>query len=293
MGEFSDIVYRPPIEAESLVLEISKGCSYGKCIFCQYEADKTPLEILSKEEINRQLMLLSINGFGNPNVFLAGGNVFAFKTKFLVEIISSIKIFLPDVKNIRMYARAEDILNKTKEDLKILKTAGIDILYLGIESGNDEILKILNKNTNRKRMLEALNILDSVGIKYGLSSIIGAGGKEYTKDNAIDTASFYSQVHPDSVRVMMLTVFKNSTLEKIIDEKKFTMLNAREMLEELILLIENINAKDKFLFSAAHVSNLVPILGYLPSDKEKMLEDLKTNIKNFDENSKLKNPEKW
>ncbi|SHK14616.1 radical SAM protein [Hespellia stercorisuis] len=274
-----NIVYRPPVEAASMILEVSIGCSYGKCTFCQYLADKIPLQLIPREELISNLINLSLTGSTTPDLFLTGGNVLAFKTAYLLDTFNLVHMYLPYVQNFRMYARADDVLHKSREELSALASAGLDILYIGIESGNNEVLTLCNKGETRDQMLESLSILEECGIQYGLSSILGLGGKEHSREHTEDTISFYNQTSPASIRVMTLTPFDHSPLADAIQQGRFHPLVQKEILEEELLLLENLKLlSNECLFVANHVSNAVPLIGFLPSNQEQLITILKNNI---------------
>lgn len=140
MYTLEETIYRPPLEEHSALLEVSVGCSYGRCTFCHYSNGNTPLQLIPTEIIADNLEEMAQEGITQTRMFLTGGNVFAFKTRFLVDLFAFVRQYLPQIKEFCMYSRADDILHKSGEQLKQLKSAGLDTLYVGVESGNDEIL---------------------------------------------------------------------------------------------------------------------------------------------------------
>ncbi len=277
-----DVVYRPPPEQNSVLLEIATGCSYGKCDFCRYSTGEEPLCLISPELIQRNIYILSQAYPGSERMFLLGGNVLAFKTEFLCKLFQEIKLIFPSIRTISMYARAKDVLNKSVEQLMSLRELGMDTLYIGIESGSNRILKIHNKGISSGEMLAALMKLDKLGIPYGLSFIIGLGGKGSYHENATESSNFINKTYPQSIRLMTLTVFTGTVLERKIQLGDFVLQDEYESLLEEEILIKNLelDAVDT-LFVANHVSNRVPLLGLLPRDKARILKELRTEIDSY------------
>ena len=293
MYTLEETIYRPPLEEHSALLEVSVGCSYGRCTFCHYSNGNTPLQLIPTEIIADNLEEMAQEGITQTRMFLTGGNVFAFKTRFLVDLFAFVRQYLPQIKEFCMYSRADDILHKSGEQLKQLKSAGLDTLYVGVESGNDEILKLCNKGETSETIIRALHVLDDNGIRYGLSSILGLGGRELSECNALDTAELYNSVSPASIRVMTLTPMEGTPLMAEVKSGRFDMLTVREVLQEEITLIKNIELGNRCRFVANHVSNSNAVCGWLPEDKEKMLKKLYAALDSSGGGKSGYEPEQW
>jgi radical SAM superfamily enzyme YgiQ (UPF0313 family) len=269
-------VYRPPVEAASILLEVSLGCSYGKCTFCQYADGKTPLQLISPEILGDNLAEMAKDNVQGNRMYLLGGNVLAFKTRYLLDVFQYVQGYLPAIRQFAMYGRADDVLHKSDRQLTALKDAGLHTVYIGVESGKDTVLKNIRKGETRELILRALHKLDEIGIAYGLSSILGLGGPDLWKEHSLATASFYNQVRPASIRVMTLTVMAGTPLEKAVQEGSFRLMDPRDVLKEEILLLENIHYDSiSCWFTGSHVSNSVPVEGYIPEDQKKMIDSLR------------------
>lgn len=281
-----EIVYRPPLEATSILLDVASGCSWSRCTFCREEV-RQRYRVSDLETIHRKLQLLAtLPGIADHRtLFILGENSLGLPTDFLLSIFADIHRFLPHVENINMYARVKEVLDKGEDDLRRLKEQGMGDLYIGVESGSNRVLKNCCKGTSVAMMKKCFGLLDQVGIPYALSSIIGLGGKELTAEHAIQTARFYNSVHPKSIRVMTLTPVHGSTLQKQILEGSFTELTAAEALLEERLFLEHLEVENCLLIGT-HISNNVPLLGMLPGDKER-LKDL------LDEAIVSHNPDFW
>lgn len=265
-----DIIYRPPFEAESMLIEVTIGCTYGKCTFCMCSSGEREFEMIPMDTLEENIQILGIHEWHKTSAFLLGENVFALSTERLKAIFQLINKYAPNVNKISMYSRAVDVLSKSKAELMQLKILGLGDLYIGIESGNDEILKACEKGETVAELREALNLLDEMKIGYGLSSIFGLGGKKRWQENAIDTAEFYNSVNPKNIRVMTLTALENTKLFTQIQSGEFIEQSPGEILLEERLFLENLNVTD-CVFLGTHVSNNVPLVGILPKHKEALL----------------------
>ena len=284
MATLEETVYRPPLENESALLEISLGCSYGRCTFCRYSDGNTPLQLLSPEMLCENLEELVAQGEQAKRMFLLGGNVLAFKSRYLADIFRLVRRYLPGVTQFSMYARADDVAQKTDEQLEELRRGGLDTLYIGVESGNARILENCRKGETPKEIVAALHRLDRVGLSYGLSSILGLGGREMWWQNALDTAALYNEVNPISIRVMTLTPMAGTPLAVEAATGSFRPLTPRQALEEERLLLEAISKTHApCLFVGTHVSNSVPVKGMLPRDRDRMIEALSNAIAGADD----------
>ena len=295
MSTLDEIVYRPPLEANSALLEVSSGCSYGQCTFCQYADNKTPLQMMPPEVICDNLEELVEQKEVATQMFLLGGNVLAFKSRYLLDLFQLVKSYLPQIDSFSMYARADDVLKKNGEQLKSLKEHGLDTLYIGVESGNADILKSVKKGESPQEIIKALNTLDKAGISYGLSSILGLGGPSLWEKNATDTAALYNQVSPVSIRVMTLTPKPGTPLEESVKKGNFKLLSALEILKEELLLLRSIgNLPKECIFVGNHVSNSLSISGTLPREKETLIAKLEQAIKSpMEEGASKGNLTQW
>lgn len=295
MPYIEETLYRPPLESGSLLLEVTIGCSYSQCTFCTYNTGNIALQLIPRKLIGQTLLELSTQDIENTNMFFLGGNVLALSTSYLLDLISYIKTYLPQIQHFRMYARADDILQKSSDELSNLRNAGVDILYVGIESGNDTVLKLCHKGESRSQYLEALKRLDNLHISYGVSSILGLGGKELSKQNAIDTATLYNELHPVSIRIMTLTALEGTPLFSAVEKGLFHLMDNRSILEEELILLQNLhfnkcnNCQD-CLFVANHVSNVLPLVGYLPTDQDSIIDSIQHALTHMDFTSLKPNP---
>ena len=192
-----DTIYLPPHEEGTVPLEVSLGCSWHKCTFCDFARDT--FQIHSLEKIEQSLRVLSSLRPEDSRMFFLGENVFCLSTERLLSIIELAYVYMPNLKEFAMYSRIDDILSKTDEDLLLLRKKGIEALHIGVESGSDSILAERKKGITSAQTVEALLRLDKAGIAYYLTVIPGLGGQTYSYMNAIETARMLNKVHPRNI----------------------------------------------------------------------------------------------
>lgn len=275
MQTFYETIYRPPLEAASSLLELSTGCSWGKCVFCRLAAGDMPLQLASEAVLRQNLLEKSLAGEMPERMFLTGENALSFKTSYLLHVFSLVRAYLPFVREFAMFGRAVDVATKSDGQLRQLKDAGLATVYVGLESGNAETLRRMAKGVTPGELREQLLRLNQAGIGYGLSAIFGLGGVEFSREHALDTASFINSVYPESVRFMTLRPLPDTPLAKMLASGKFRQLSAKEALAEERMLIAGLDpGGHSYRLYANHVSNAVPLLGELPKDRERILKTL-------------------
>ena len=204
----SDTVYPPPLESKSALLEITTGCSYRKCKFCDFPKDTFTISPMT--EIARKIELLRLVIDGNPRLHLLGCNPFCLHTRQLLSILAMIHDRLPCVNEISMYARADDILKKSSDELNALAHAGLTDLHIGLESGSNAVLLLHEKGETIEDIETAMTILERCGIRYHLTAIPGLGGKELSREHAIKTAAVISRHRPMSVWCIALKIWPDT-----------------------------------------------------------------------------------
>jgi radical SAM superfamily enzyme YgiQ (UPF0313 family) len=266
-------VFRPPSEARSLILQATIGCSHNKCTFCITYRDKK-FRIKTFEEIKNDVEKILPYYGDATRIFLADGNALVIPTNDLIKIIHLIKESFPRLERIGIYACPQDILKKSASELKALKNSGLGIIYLGLESGSDPILKKVRKGVSSKRMIEAADRVKEAGIILSVIFILGLGGKEQSKEHAIETARVLTMMNPDYIGALTLMAIKGTEIYDEVKTGKLELLEPRGVFEELHILIENLNLT-KCIFRANHASNYLPVGGTIPDDKPEMLDKIK------------------
>ena len=262
-------IYRPPQEEGCSCLEVALGCSWSQCRFCDFAKDKFQIHPRAKIEWNLRML-----GRLEPNttrLFLLGENAFVMSFEQLADIISMTHEFMPNIKEFSMYARVDDVLRKTPEQLRQLREMGVTDLHIGMESGSDPILLWMNKGVSTFDMLKAFKMLDDAGIGYYVTIILGLGGKAYRNLNAIETARLLNRIHPKCIWALKLKIWDNTPLSKMVKTGEFVPLDRKEILFEERLLLQNLHVEDCFYMDTTVLDRLT-IQGWLPEGKEHMLQ---------------------
>ncbi len=278
--KYEGAVYRPPSEARSFILQVTIGCSHNKCTFCTMYKDKK-FRVRDVSEIVEEIEELSLKYDSSPKkFFLADGDALVLKTKDLQEIILTITKFFPESK-ISSYATAQDIIRKSDDDLALLNSIGLSMIYMGVESGNDAVLKNICKSTTQKEMITAGRKLKKHGFKQSIMIISGLGSIDLLKEHALDSAKVINAIDPDYVSLLTLMIENDSTIFKQIQNGEFTLLSPQQIMEETYLFIENLDVTS-CVFRSNHASNYVSLAATLPREKEELLDSIKESLDNGD-----------
>ena len=282
-------VFRPPSEARSFILRVTRGCAHNKCTYCNMYRG-VPFQILKDEEISRQIALAA--HFGKDRVrrvFLADGDALVLPTAKLLKILQALRDTFPKLQRVSSYAAPKDILRKSEDELRQLKEAGLQLLYYGMETGDDATLKAVNKGVSGEEAVEAGRRVTASGMKLSIMVILGLAGKEGSYRHAIETAKAINIIQPTMWSALCLMLYRGSELLEQFERGEFNPLSPAECMEELYTIMENVNlpADKHCLFRSNHISNYIPLAGTLPKDKQKLLAEIKYSAQEL---SKLK---KW
>lgn len=261
-------IIRPPSEANSIILQVTVGCSHNKCTFCGAYKEKL-FSIKDDTTVDADIQFASEYCKRQHKVFLADGDALIIPFPRLVRIFKQIKQQLPWVRRISLYGSARSIRSKTREELAILKELGLDRVYLGLESGSDAVLAKVKKGETGQSMISAAQHIKQAGLFLSVTVLLGLGEVAGSKDHAIETGKVLSQMMPNQIAALTLMVLGNTQLGREHSSGDFHIPNAYEMLAELKVLVEHIDTPAQF--HANHASNYLPIMGRLPRDKEKIL----------------------
>lgn len=270
--------YRPPFEAGSLLLQATVGCSHNKCSFCTMYRD-VPFSVCPEEQVEADIDEAARRFGDAARVFLENGDAFVLSADRLAKIAGSIRAKLPKVETITMYASILNIRTKTDEELRFLRELGINELNIGVESGLDEALTLLNKTYTASEARDELLRLKAAGFDYGLNIIFGAAGAENRLENAAATAKLLNETQPFLIFTGTVHAEPGCPLHEDIQSGAFTEPTFGEYLEEEEALLEGLMLEDTYFFGA-HPSNVLPMRGILPRDREAMLDAiLETRIR--------------
>ncbi len=278
------LVFRPPSEARSFILRVTIGCSHNMCTFCtMYKGSRYRVRPL--EEIDG---IIERGAAAYPfirRIFLADGDALVLPTDDLIHILRKCYDTFPSITRIGAYATPSDLNRKTPEELRRLKEAGLDILYMGVESGDDDVLRRVKKGTTAALTVKAGQKALAAGMKLSVMIILGLGGQERTTEHAIHTAEVVSAINPTMLSALTLIIPGDAPLYQDVVLGKFTPLTARGFLEELRMILDHTHMTKPCIFRSNHVSNLVPVGGNLPEDKEAMIAVLDRYIP-YEDNSR-------
>ncbi len=289
------IVIRPPVEAYSLLIPVTGGCSWNNCRFCgTYKGIygvRQDYAIRPLEDVLKEIDLKADQGYHGYPVFLAGGNPTSAPTEYLVQIIKYVRLKLRDVVRVSCYAKALDILRKTDDELKQLADAGLTIVYMGLESGSSKVLRIMKKGNNAESMIKAGKKILNAGIKLSLYILLGLGGKKYSEDHVKGTARVLTEINPTMFRFRTLGVIPNTPLWDDWSKGEFQLLSPVEYLMETRDIIANLGDNVTSQVFNDHANNYCYIeTPNIKEDKERFITELNRLINDpIIKNQKAKN----
>ena len=267
-------LYRPPSEAKSTIFQVTLGCSFNECSFCDMYRSKEYSE-RPWEEIKMEIDMAAKQMPETKKIFLADGDALNLQTDYMIKIVKYLYEKFPNLERISCYAMPMNLLKKTPEELKKMHEAGLDMLYLGIESGSDIILKKVTKGATSQTIIRACRKAIDTGYILSCMVILGLGGKTYTKEHIRGTAEVLSAVSPHYSAALTLIIepgVKDEFMTKF--GEPFIPITDSEAIDELENLVANINAKNEIIFRANHGSNAYSVKGTFPQDKDSMLEKI-------------------
>lgn len=278
--DYDTPVFRPPSEAESFILRVTRGCAHNSCTYCNmYRGVK--FEKLSDDQIMRQIaMAYSTDAEGVRRVFLADGDALVLPTERLLNILAVLKKYFPNLERVSSYAAPRDILAKSVEELTELRRAGLALLYYGMESGDAQTLKDIRKGVNDKQSIEAGKRVIAAGMKLSIMIILGIAGKEGSTRHALATAHAINEIKPTMLSALSLMLYRGSELKEQFERGKFHPLTPAQLMEELKLIMEHVDLPESehMIFRSNHVSNYIRLAATLPRDKEQLLKDIDKSI---------------
>lgn len=266
---YEGMIYRPPSEAYSLIVQVTIGCSQNQCIFCNMYKEKR-FRIRKTEEVLEDLQDARSKYKYIEKIFLADGDALICKMSDLETILQFIQDKFPECRQVTLYGSPKSILLKKQEDLEKLRQFGISMIYMGLESGNDEILTYIKKGVTSKEMIEAAHKVTKAKIRLSVTAISGLGGKRLWKEHAKDTGLVLSEMKPDYVGLLTLMIEEGVPLADKIRNGEFELLNPYDILVETKEMLKYMDCPN-CIFRSNHASNYVNLRGTLNEDKESMI----------------------
>ena len=276
--KYDEPVFRPPGEARSAILQATLGCSWNQCVFCEMYTSKK-FKARSFEEIKPEIETLSKVYKGVKKIFLADGDAFVLSANKLIPILNEINNRFGKLQRISSYALPKDILSKSENELKELKNLGLKLLYIGIETGDEELLKLINKGETFNSTIDGILKAHEMGIDTSIMIINGLGGRKFSAQHALNSAKIINKVNPKFLSTLTLSLpygvehFQNRFHGNYIQQ------TIVELFEELKLFIENLDVEN-VIYRSDHVSNNLILKGTLSKDKDKLIDLLNIAIQN-------------
>ncbi len=275
-------VYRPPSEARSLILQVTYGCAHNACTFCDMYKNKRFAK-RPESEVFEDILNYQHKSYVD-RVFLADGNALCLNTDYLQSVLDGFRDNYDRLERVAIYATAKDVKNKSVEDLIRLREHGLKQVYIGIETGSDKVLKLVNKGCTAADVIAAGQKLKRAGIKNSAIIILGIGGVAYSREHAVESARVLNQINPEYLALMTLMIRPGTPLQRQVEDGIFELLSPLQIIEEAQLILQNLDL-DGTLFRANHNSNYVQLRGVLNQDKARLLreiDDLRQRLSNED-----------
>jgi radical SAM superfamily enzyme YgiQ (UPF0313 family) len=278
--------FRPPSEANSLLLRVTRGCPWNRCSFCSmYKTIK--FEIRDLEEVQSDIELArDLYGDKIRTVFIGDSNSLIVKTEMLIKVLNTLFSSFPHIERVTSYSRSKTLFKKPIEDLERIYQSGLTRLHVGLETGDRDLLKEIEKGATPEEMIEAGKKAKKAGFEYSLYVLLGIGGEEKWERHARGTAEVLNQIDPHFIRVRTFIPQPNSPLYEAMMRGDFKSPSAEIILKETKLLLEELCVTSQFL--SDHISNLLPLHGKLPEEKESMVQMIEDALRGLKEDVRLR-----
>ncbi len=270
--QYNEPVFRPPAEAYSAIIQATIGCSWNKCAFCEMYTSKK-FKVRTFGSLKSEIEILAKTYPDTKKVFLADGNSFVLSANSLIQILNEINLQFGRIQRISSYALPKDIVNKSFQELKEIRSRGLKLLYVGIETGDDELLKMLNKGESYNSNSEGIMKAHKAGIDTSIMILNGLGGKNYSEQHAINSAKIINEIEPKFLSTLTLSFPYGLEHFQNRFDGLFIPLTIKELFRELKTFIQNIT-QDNIIYRSDHVSNQLILKGILARDKKKMIESI-------------------
>ncbi|MCP4488031.1 MAG: radical SAM protein [Gammaproteobacteria bacterium] len=279
--EYIEPLFRPPSEGRSLIFQVTNGCSWNRCTYCDmYTEPQKKFYPRVEAEVLDEIRKCGESGVKARRVFLADGDAMVLSMRRLRKILEAIQIHLPDVRRVSVYCLPKNLKNKSNAELRELQALGLTLLYIGAESGDDTVLKYIDKGETYRSTADALIKAHEAGLKTSVMILNGIGGKAFSEQHALASARLLNETQPHYVATLVLTFYRSQ--QKVIDgyAGNFVELNAAELCEEMRNFIEATELKSS-IFRSDHVSNHLVLKGVLGKDRQTMLRQIDQAIEHF------------
>lgn len=276
-------LFRPPSEWKSLILQVTNGCSWNKCTFCDmYTSDNKKFRPKKIDQIEQEIIAVAKSGITTRRVFLADGDAMMLPFNRLKEILTLIKQYLPQVSRVSSYCLPRNLSNKTVEQLAELRALGLKLMYVGCESGDDQVLALIEKGETYQSSLIALTKIKQAGMKSSVMILNGLGGPQLSHQHAINSAKLMNEAQPNYLSTLVVSFplgeqrFADSFIQASL--QPFRQLTQHELFTEMEILLSELDLQQT-IFRSDHASNYLVLKGVLGDDKEALLNQIRLALK--------------
>ena len=274
-------IFRPPSEAYSLLVQVTIGCTHNKCTFCSMFKDKK-FRVRDVQEVFEDLEDARRTYRYVERVFLCDGDALCLSNNRMLPILDKVRELFPECKRVNVYGNAKAVLHKTLDELKELREHGLEMVYLGAESGSDKVLQDICKGVNAEQLIEAVHKIEYAGIKASVTFISGLAGKAGWREHAIETGKMVSRMNASYVALLTLMLDPRAPITGQIQRGELELLSPEEVVAETYLMLEHMNPTKPCVFRSNHASNYLSLKGNLPQDKEKLMAKLRRAMEDTD-----------
>jgi len=273
MIQYNYPLFRPPAEANNLIIQVTLGCSYNNCSFCSMYKTKK-YEVRKLEDVYKEIDIIARAYPDITKIFLADGDALAIQTKHLVSILQYLQNSFSKLRRVSVYASAQNILAKSQDELELLQENKLTLIYYGIETGSNSILKKITKGVEQGDIVKSLNLASDSGIKISATVILGIGGEKYSKEHIEETVKIINATRVNYLSTLQLGLEEDAKENFYKHFSDFTSLNDIQVLQEQKKFIKLLNPINKIIFRSNHASNALHLSGTLPKDKDRMLQEI-------------------
>ncbi len=266
-------VIRPPSEARSYILQVTYGCSHNQCTFCGTYPDK-PFQTRPTAEVLEDIATAGRRMPDTRRVFLADGNAMALSTRRLVVVLDALAAVFPLLRRVGIYANARDLAGKSDADLELLRSKKLDLAYLGLESGSDEVLCRIQKGATSEEMIAGVRKAQRADMRVSVIALLGIGGVELSAEHAEQTGRVVSAMDPRYLSLLTLMLVPGTELHRQWQAGDFQMLEPEQLLAEMRGVVTHLDGLSRCIFRTNHASNYLPLAGTLSRDKDRLLATL-------------------
>jgi len=279
--QYIEPLFRPPSEARSLIFQVTNGCSWNRCTYCEMYTDaRKKFRPRPEVEVLAEIRRCAEQGLQPRRVFLADGDALVLSMRRLRIILDEIRSSLPSVSRVASYCLPANLKNKTDEDLSELESLGLKLIYVGAESGDDEVLRLVDKGETYASTVDALQRASAAGIKTSVMILNGLGGKSLSRQHALASARLVNQARPDYLATLVLTFYRDRQKFEAGFKGSFTELDTVGLCREMKTFINGLQL-DNTIFRSDHVSNHMVLKGVLGRDKQRLLGEIDQAIDHF------------